>query len=139
MGVKNKGGSKFKKQKRDSGFKRELVFREDEQSYARIIKSLGDSRFECECLELNEMKIGLVRGTFRRRIWMGMGDIILVSLRDFDRSKCDIIHKYTFDEANNLKNMGEIPSHIKINATILELTNDNDNDDECDEFDFEAI
>ena len=52
MGKKNTGGKNFKKQKNSNSTKdRELIFREDSQSYARIIKMLGDGRFECECFE----------------------------------------------------------------------------------------
>jgi hypothetical protein len=40
---------------------------------------------------------------------VGTGDIVLVSLRDFQDGKADIIMKYTADEARGLKNMGELP------------------------------
>ncbi len=131
MGKKNSGGKKFKQQKKASNKTRELVYREDNQSYARIIKTLGDSRFECECLDLNETKIGHMRGAFRKRVWMGVGDIVLVSMRDFDEKKCDIIHKYTTEEAMMLKTLGEIDMSVNIQATSLEISNENldSNDD----------
>ena len=136
MGKKNSGGKNFKKQKKESSGGRELVFKEDEQAYARITKALGDSRFECECLELNVTKIAHVRGVFKNRVWMGIGDIVLVSFRDYDPSKCDIIHKYTQDEALLLKRYGQIPNNINLQATIMDINN---NDINCDDlgFDFE--
>ena len=141
MAKKNLGGKNFKKQKKVSYGNRELIFKEDEQSYARIIKPLGDSRFECECFELNEKKIAHVRGVFKRKLWMIVGDIILVSLRDFDPEKCDIIHKYTHDEAMALKSFGEIPTNVNLQATILDIHNNigNDMDDLGFEFEFEKI
>jgi Translation initiation factor 1A / IF-1 len=41
-------------------------------------------------------------------VWINVGDIILVSLRDYQDEKCDIIHKYTPDEARTLKKKGEV-------------------------------
>ncbi len=38
----------------------------------------------------------------RNRIWVNVGDLVLVGLRDFDKTKCDIVHKYNNDEVKNL-------------------------------------
>ena len=141
MGKNKTGGKNFKKQKKnnDSNNKRELVFRENDQAYAMIIKSLGDVRFELDCFELDSLdkkKIGHIRGAFRKKIWMNIGDIVLVSLRDFDKFKCDIIYKYTGDEAMSLKSLGEIPLSINLQATKIELNDKNQNNVDND-FDFE--
>lgn len=134
MGGKNKtGGKKFKSQKKSTSRERELVFRENDQAYARLIKPLGDGRFECECFELEQTKIGHIKGSFRKRVWMNPGDIVLVSFRDFDQSKCDIIYKYSDIEAQQLKSYGEIAENINLQASKLELQNgegeyDSDND-----------
>lgn len=48
---------------------------------------------------------------------MNVGDVILLSLRDFQEGKGDIILKYTADEARSLKSLGELPE----NGTWLEL------------------
>jgi hypothetical protein len=37
------------------------------------------------------------------QVWINQGDIILLSLRDFQDDKADVIQKYTADEARNLK------------------------------------
>jgi hypothetical protein len=47
---------------------------------------------------------------------------VLVSLREFQDGKCDIIHKYTTDEAKQLKQHGEIPESVGINVTSTELS-----------------
>jgi initiation factor 1A len=39
------------------------------------------------------------------------GDIVLVSLRDFQDGKCDVILKYNADEARQLKAMGQLPDN----------------------------
>ena len=50
-------------------------------------------------------------------MWVNQGDIVLVSLRDFQDEKGDIIVKYTSEEARNLKTYGELPDTVKINDT----------------------
>lgn len=37
------------------------------------------------------------------QVWINQGDIILLSLRDFQDDKADVIVKYTADEARSLK------------------------------------
>ena len=139
MGKKNSGGKNFKKQKKVAGQKEnELVFKEDQQSYARIIKILGDGRFDCECFESQRNLIGIIRGSMRKKVWLGLGDIVLISFRNFDDSKCDIIHKYNIDEAIRLKNYNELPSSINLQATALELADTNNLDDSIG-FDFDEI
>ena len=38
----------------------------------------------------------------RKRVWINNGDLILVSLRDFEKEKGDVIHKYFPEEATEL-------------------------------------
>lgn len=40
---------------------------------------------------------------------------MLLSLRDFQDERADVIHKYTADEARNLKTYGELKSDFQIN------------------------
>ena len=47
--------------------------------------------------------MGTIRGAMKNRVWIGSGDILLISLRDFgDDLKCDIILKYFDEEAKEL-------------------------------------
>ena len=39
----------------------------------------------------------------------------MIGLREFGDEKADVIMKYYDDEAKELKELGEIPEHIKIN------------------------
>ena len=48
---------------------------------------------------------------------MNQGDIILLSLRDYQDEKGDVILKYSADEARSLKAYGELPETAKINET----------------------
>jgi translation initiation factor 1A len=141
MGKNIKGGKHFKKQKKDSSRERELVYCEEGQSYARVIKQLGDGRFECQIFntEKDTTIVGKICGSMRKRVWVNIGNIVLVSVRSFDSSSCDIIHKYTDEEAKNLKNYGEIPENINLMATNLELASGNLDSIENDGFTFENV
>lgn len=142
MGKNTKGGKNYKKQKKSSSHERELVYREDEQAYARIIKKFGDGRFECQILNDNSNVniIGKICGSLRKKVWINIGDVVLVSTRNFDSSSCDIIHKYTPEESQSLKSFGELPSNINLQASNMDLANGKLEQDENDiEFCFEDI
>ena len=75
---------------------------------------LGNGRCECFCFD-GVTRLGHIRGKMRKKIWITAGDIVLVGKRDFQDEKVDIIHKYSADEARNLKAYGELPAEAKIN------------------------
>ena len=138
MGKNTKGGKNFKKQKNGPSRERELLFRENEQEYARVIKQLGDGRFECQIFNTDSeiTVIGKICGSMRKRVWIIAGDVVLVSKRSFDSTSCDIIYKYTYDESLSLRSLEEIPLNVNLQATILDLANGNlDCNDDNIEFD----
>merc|ERR1712135_169265 len=98
--------------------KRELIFREDGQEYAQVTKMLGNGRLEAMCFD-GTKRLCHIRGKMRKKVWVSQGDIVLVSLRDFQDEKGDIILKYNADEARNLKAYGELPEGTKINETDI--------------------
>ena len=57
----------------------------------------------------------------RKKVWITAGDIVLVGKRDFQDEKVDIVHKYTADEARNLKQYGELPETARINETAVDM------------------
>ncbi|GCC27509.1 hypothetical protein chiPu_0005933 [Chiloscyllium punctatum] len=96
--------------------KRELVFKEDGQEYAQVIKMLGNGRLEAMCFD-GVKRLCHIRGKLRKKVWINTSDIILVGLRDYQDNKADVILKYNADEARSLKAYGELPEHAKINET----------------------
>merc|ERR1719221_165526 len=107
--------------------KRELIFKEDGQEYGQIQRMLGNGRCDVSCFD-GVKRMCHIRGKMRKKVWCNQGDIVLVSLRDFQDEKGDIIVKYTADEARNLKAYGELPDTVKINETDIvdgELSDDN--------------
>ena len=79
------------------------------QKYAKITNMLCYRRVTVMLVD-NTERLGLIPGRFRKRVWMARGDIVLVSRREFEDGKVDIIHKYFLDEARSLCSYGEIPS-----------------------------
>lgn len=82
--------------------------------YAQITKMLGNGRVDASCFD-GVRRIAHIRGKMRKRVWINQGDIVLVSLREFQDEQADVIVKYSPDEARALKQQGELPEHAKIN------------------------
>jgi translation initiation factor 1A len=84
--------------------------------YAQVIKMLGNGRLEAMCFD-GSKRLAHIRGKLRKKVWINQGDIILLSLRDYQDEKGDVILKYSADEARSLKAYGELPESAKINET----------------------
>lgn len=106
---KGKGGKNRRRGKNENeNDKRELVFRDDGQEYAQVIKMLGNGRLEAYCFD-GTNRLCHIRGKLRKKVWINQGDIILIGLRDYQDAKADVILRYNPDEARNLKSYGELP------------------------------
>lgn len=96
--VKNKGGNKTKGRARKNS-RRPRTMNVDDlrkidgQEYAHALDKLGDGRFRLICYD-KVARLGILRGTLKRFARCDRGAFVLVSIRDFEDSKCDIIHIY---------------------------------------------
>tara|TARA_B100000780_G_C20834315_1_gene331525 strand:- start:82 stop:471 length:390 start_codon:yes stop_codon:yes gene_type:complete len=124
--------SKGHKRKSFGTEKRELEYKDDGQEYAQVTRMLGNGRCDVQCFD-GVKRLAHIRGTMRNKIWIRISDIILVSLRDYQDSKCDIIMKYTDEEVRNLKSYGELPETTSL---VLEQPNEETEDTP---FDFDDI
>merc|ERR1740139_1826249 len=122
---KGMGGKKKKGGKKRIFEERELQIADAEQAYGQVLRLLGDSRLEIQCTD-GLKRVGHIRGTMRKKVWIGMGDVVLVSKREFEDEKCDIILKYTEDEVRKLKSLNEIPESIKLPENEDKPNNDGD-------------
>ena len=89
--MKNKlHGNKKKKKNSNDGHKekRELVFKQKDQEYAQILKMLGNGRCDAYCFD-GVRRLCHIRGKMRKRIWINVGDIVLIGKRDFQDKKGD--------------------------------------------------
>ena len=67
----------------------------------------------------------------KNRVWIRAGDLVLVSLREFEDDKGDIILKYHPEEHRELKKKGELPETLKLDQDDL--------GDDDDDVDFEEV
>lgn len=108
--TKSKGGKSHKKGARQQESS-ELLFKEEGQLYAQVTALLGSSRLRVACDDGKE-RLCTIRGKLVRRAWVSVRDVVLVSLREWDRDddKCDMIGKYSHDEARRLAMYKELPA-----------------------------
>jgi translation initiation factor 1A len=84
--------------------------------YAQVTRMLGNGRVEAFCFD-GTKRLAHIRGNMRNKVWVNLGDIVLLGLRDYQEDKADIILKYSADEARTLKSYGELPDTAKIHET----------------------
>jgi translation initiation factor 1A len=119
MPAKSKKNIKFKPETKV----RDLEFKEDLQEYAKVLTLLGDRRMTLMLPDQSNI-LGHVRDALKRkRVRVGVDDVVLVSRREFQSDKVDIIHKYTPDEIKNLIQYGEVPEWFgKTSAMIADMS-----------------
>jgi translation initiation factor 1A len=82
----------------------EYIVDNDYEEYAYVIKMLGNCRVEV--VSNSGLKsIGIIRGSMRKfskRILIEKGDIIVISKRDYQQGKVDIIHKFNNEQTQAL-------------------------------------
>lgn len=114
---KGKGGKNRRRGKNENdGIKRELIIAEPDQTYAQVLKMVGNGNVEALCND-DKKRICHIRGKMNKKVWINVGDIILISIRDFQNEKADVIMKYNSDEARLLKNRGEISENLGTGET----------------------
>ena len=122
-----KGGKKHKRNKKQNDFiEKALRLKEEDQEYAQITKCLGNCRFTVMCFDGKE-RMATMCGGMRKRRFVNQNDIVLVSLRDWQDEKCDIIDNYDDNLTKKLKSKGLVPDSIKLDS---DKPNDLDIDDD---------
>lgn len=104
---KSKGG-KHQRGKKELLTTRELIYKLDDQMYGVVTKLLGTGRFTCMCDD-HKARLCHLRGSMYKKVWINLGDTVLMSIRQFEPDKGDIILKYTPDETRRLRALKEIP------------------------------
>lgn len=89
--------------------KKELVIKQEGQEYAKVLKMLGNGRLSAYCYDGIE-RMCHIRGKIKKKVWIGINDIILISLRDFQDGKADVLSKYSDHEIRQLVKMDELPA-----------------------------
>jgi translation initiation factor 1A len=118
------GGKGHKKGKRFATFTRDLPLQEDGTDYAYVLDVLGGGRMRVHCFNDNQDRIGTIRGSMYKKVWIAKDDVVLVSLRGYQDSKCDIVFKYNGDEVKLLVRQKELPGNFSMIAKKDATTND---------------
>lgn len=99
------------------------------EEYAQITKMLGDRKIMVMLPDKSE-NLAVIPGRFRKRCWMKVGDVLIVSRREFQSGKLDVIYKYNDDETRKLAKDYEIPEFF-----MQSFVGDRDDDDDNIEWD----
>ena len=94
---KGKGGKNRRRGKNENDdVKRELIVKDEGQSYAQVTRILGNGHLEAFCFDNagGKKRLCHIRGKLRKKQWINQGDVILVGLRDYQDDKADVIMKY---------------------------------------------
>ena len=118
-GKGGKGGKNRRRGKGEGEEHKDLVVKEEGQEYGQVLRMLGNGRLEVQCFD-GVKRLGHIRGKLRKKVWISTGDILLVGLRDFQDNKCDVIVRYTPEEARSLKGYGLIPDGTRINEAQVD-------------------
>ena len=108
-----------KKSNKGSSDQRKIRFpdRRNDEIFAIVIENFGGDRMLVKC-EDGVIRVGIIRGKIRKRMWVRLGDLILVTPWEFEtkkkdkREKCMIIWRYTRTQANWLENRGKLNDNL---------------------------
>jgi len=77
---------------------------------------LGGSRLMAICQD-GKKRLGRIRGKMKKRLWVKIGDLLIVKPWSFDDEKADVVWRYTRTEANYLSERGLLPDEVNIFRT----------------------
>ena len=97
------GGNKRRKGKKNATFsinKSDLVKKDEDQMYARVIALLGSGRLNALCDD-GEIRMCKIRGKMMKKDFIKTDGIILVSRREYEDKKADVIHTHSYGYFQN--------------------------------------
>lgn len=115
-----KGGKAFRKGKKQDYEHREIALATEGTQYASVKAVLGNSRVEVVSFTDGLKRIGHIRGSMYKRQWVCKDDIVLISVREFQPDRCDIVCKYNKDEVLKLQRLGHLPETLAADASCVE-------------------
>ena len=115
-----KGGKNYKKSKSAEDAPT-LYERLEDQMYARVIKVLGNCNLLVYCNDGRE-RIVHIRGNMRKKVWISVGDIVLISIREYGKEsptevgRGDVCAKYEHSVIHKLRQKDDT-----INPKLFEI------------------
>ena len=130
--VKNKKGGKKSRRTKHIHDEISIDYKTEGQEYGQVIKLLGNNRLSVYCFD-GTKRMCNIRGKMRKRIFINKDDIVLVSLRDFQDEKGDIVHKYCEEHKRTLIDNNIISdidfNNIDITSQLSKLNENGENID----------
>ena len=83
----------------------------EEQSFAKVCKVNGGGRYVVLCDDGKE-RLGVARGKINKNVRILIDSLLLISKRDFQDGKCDVLHTFSHDEVRLLQSNNVIPSTL---------------------------
>ncbi len=77
------------------------------QMYGTVKNLLGYDRVLVECAD-GVTRVCRIRGKMKRRVWIKMGDTVLVAPWDFQQERGDIMFRYTQGQVESLRRSGQL-------------------------------
>ena len=74
---------------------------------------LGASKIRVMC-EDGTSRVGRIPGKIKKRMWIREGDLLIISVWDFQPDKCDVRFRYTKTQAVNLSKRNKVPKNLDI-------------------------
>lgn len=68
----------------------------------KVIELVGDDRARVLCQD-GKIRIARIPGRFRRKLWLRIGDYVIIAPWDFKPDRADVIHKYEKNEIPELR------------------------------------
>jgi translation initiation factor 1A len=88
---------------------KELVLPAEGEVLGRVVKLLGSDHILVRCAD-GKTRIGRIRGTLKRKIWVRDGDVVLIAPWDFrSDDRGDIVWRYTLAQVDWLKANNFLP------------------------------
>lgn len=88
-----------KHKKREKYVETKLVYATEDQVYGKIMKAVGGSFFIVKCADGKERRCKMRS----KRPHITENDYVIVSLREYDTSLGDIVHKYKYEHSNQIE------------------------------------
>jgi translation initiation factor 1A len=96
--------------------------------YGRVIRVLGNRNLLTYCND-NVVRLCHIRGSIRKDMWINIGDLVLISIREFLQDKKDkyekgdILYKYDRDLYSTLKKDKDINTKLFLEIEKTDLQN----------------
>jgi translation initiation factor 1A len=124
------GGKNYKKSKQTGSIEKPFIEKQDDQQYGRVLRNLGGRNMLIYCND-NKIRLCHICGAMRKFNWLSVGDIVIISLRDFGKKpeagskeyeRGDILAKYDTEHLGKLKKQRDVNQKLFMQLETMDGT-----------------